>query len=144
MRSPSLAVATFLVVAAAAMADDLESVSRLDREISVATWTADPVWFQENLADDYVLVTPTGAVKTKRDVIRELSTPGMRMEPFEPFEVQVRVYGETAVVVGRMRQRFILGGIRYANDLRYTDVYVKRKGKWQVVSAHTSAVAMKR
>jgi hypothetical protein len=77
-------------------------------------------------------------------VIRELSAPGMRVEPFEPFDVQVRLYGDTAVVTGRMRQRFVLGGIRYANDVRYTDVYVKRKGKWQIVSAHASTVAMKR
>lgn len=140
----SLTLLLMLAVAAAALADDPESVARLDREISVATWTADPVWFEENLADDYVLVTPTGAVKGKREVIRELATPGMKMEPFEPTEVQIRMYGDTAVVTGRMRQRFVLGGIRYANDLRYTDVYVKRKGRWLLVSAHASAVAVKR
>lgn len=143
MKSLTLAAAA-LFLATAAYADDLESVTRLDREISVATWTADAVWFEENLADEYVLVTPTGATKTKRDVIRELATPGMKMEPFEPFDVQVRMYGDAAVVTGRMRQRFVLGGIRYANDLRYTDVYVKRKGRWQLVSAHASTVALKR
>lgn len=133
-----------LLAATAALADDAESVRRLDKEISVATWTADAVWFEENLADDYVLITPTGMVRTKRDVIRELATPGMKMEPFEPTDVQVRMYGDTAVVTGRMRQRFVLGGIRYANDLRYTDVYVKRKGRWVLVSAHASTVALKR
>lgn len=147
MRSPlhaALLPAALLLAAGTLAAADAESVRRLDKEISVATWTGDPVWFEENLADDYVLVTPTGAMKSKRDVIRELATPGMRMEPFDPFEVQVRMFGETAVVTGRMRQRFILGGIRYANDLRYTDVYVKRKGRWVIVSAHASTVAVKR
>lgn len=142
MKPISLVAA--VLFAAAALADDRESVLLLDKEISVATWTADPVWFEENLADDYVLITPTGTVKSKRDVIRELSTPGMRMEPFDPTEVQVRMYGDTAVVTGRMRQRFVLGGIRYANDVRYTDVYVKRKARWVVVSAHVSTVATKR
>ena len=52
--------------------------------------------------------------------------------------MQVRVYGDTAVVTGRMLQRFTLGGIRYANDLRYTDVYVKRKGRWLLASGHAS------
>lgn len=141
---PHTIAGALLFVAAAALADDPEAVLRLDKEISVATWTADPVWFEENLADDYLLITPTGATKTKRDVIRELHTPGMRMEPFDPTEVQVRMYGDTAVVTGRMQQRFVLGGIRYANDVRYTDVYVKRKGKWLLVSAHASTVAMKR
>ena len=144
MKALTLAVAAAVLLAAAASADDLESVTRLDRDISVATWTADSVWFEENLADEYVLITPTGAIKSKRDVIRELATPGMKMEPFEPFDVQVRMYGDTAVVTGRMRQRFVLGGIRYANDLRYTDVYVKRKTRWVLVSAHASTVAGRR
>jgi hypothetical protein len=142
MRSFILCAA--LAAAAGALGDDAQSIRRLDKEISVATWTADPVWFEENLSDDYVLVTPTGSVKTKREVIRELSTPGMRMEPFDPFDVQVRLFGDIAVVTGRMRQRFILGGIRYANDLRYTDVWVKRKARWSLVSAHASTVATKR
>jgi hypothetical protein len=144
MRLRTLAAAVLVLAATPAQGDDLESVTRMDKEISVATWTGDPIWFRENLSDDYTLVTPTGAVKTKEDVIRELSAPGMRMEPFEPFDVQVRLYGDAAIVIGRMRQRFVLGGIRYANDVRYTDVYLKRKGKWQLVSGHASTMAIKR
>jgi hypothetical protein len=141
----SIAFAAVLcLLAAAVRADDLESVRRLDKEISVATWTADPVWFQENLAEDYVLISPAGAMKSKREVIRELAIPGMKMEPYEPLDVQVRMYSDTAVVTGRMQQRFTLGGIRYANDLRYTDVWVKRKGRWQLASAHISSIAVKR
>ena len=130
--------------AGAAHADHLEEIQRLDREISVATWAGDAVWFEENLADEYVLITPSGATRTKRDVIRELSITGLKMEPFEPTEVQVRLYGDAAVVTGRMLQRFTFGGARYANDLRYTDVYVRRKSRWLLVSAHTSNVAVRR
>lgn len=133
-----------LLCASSVAADDGEELRRLDKEISVATWTGDTVWFEENLADDYMLITPNGATKNKRDVIRELVTPGLKMEPYEPSGVQVRLYADAAVVTGRMLQRFVLGGIRYANDLRYTDVYVKRKGKWMLVTAHVSAVAVRR
>jgi len=141
-RAPILALALF--VAFAAVADDGEEVRRLDREIGVATWTGDSVWFEENLSEDYVLITPNGGTKNKRDVIRELATPGIKMDPYQPTEVQVRMYNDAAVVTGRMLQRSTLGGIRYANDLRYTDVYVKRKGKWTLVTAHVAAVAVRR
>ncbi len=139
-----LFVAALVLVSHAAFADDLEDVRRLDGEIAVATWTGDAPWFEKNLADDYILITPNGSLRTKADVIRELATTGMKMEQYEPREVEIRLYGDAAVVTGRMLQRFTLGGIRYANDLRYTDVYVKRKGKWQLVSAHTSSVASRR
>jgi hypothetical protein len=139
-----LIVLAVTMLAGSAHADALEDVRRLDREISVATWSGDAVWFEENLAEDYVLITPGGSVRTKLDVIRELATPGLKMEPYEPRDVNVRLYGDAAVVTGRMHQRFTLGGIRYANEIRYTDVYVKRKSKWLLVSGHTSIVSPRR
>lgn len=125
-------------------ADDVEELRRLDKELSVATWTGDPLWFRQNLSDDYVLITPNGTVRNKADVVSELATPGMKMDPFDAIEVQIRVYGDTAVINGRMLQRFTLGRVRYANDLRYTDVYVKKRGRWWLVSGHASNVAVRR
>ena len=125
-------------------ADDVEELRRLDKELSVATWTGDPLWFRQNLSDDYVLITPAGTVRSKADVVSELATPGMKMDPFDAIEVQIRVYGDTAVINGRMLQRFTLGRVHYANDLRYTDVYVKKRGRWWLVSGHASNVAVRR
>jgi len=139
MRSRIL-LAALLLVASVARADALEDILRLNREISVATWTGDAVWFEENLADDYVLVTPDGEELTKREVIRGLVRPGLKMEPYETTEVQVRIYADAAIVTGRMQQTFSLGRARYKNDLRYTHVYVKRKGRWVMATAHTSVV----
>jgi hypothetical protein len=83
-------------------------------------------------------------MRTKRDVIRELATPGLKMEPYEPQDVNVRLYGDTAVVTGRVIQRFTLGGVHYSKDVRYTNVYVKRKSRWVLVSGHTSVVTPRR
>jgi hypothetical protein len=142
-RFPLYAVMVMLA-AFALQADDAGEVRRMDSELAVATWTADALWFDRNLSDDYSLTTPTGSTRTKRDVINELATPGLKMDPFDPMEVEVRLYGDAAVVTGRMLQRFLLGRVRYANDLRYTDVYVRRKGTWVLVSGHTSNVAVRK
>ena len=148
MTVRSLLAIVLLAFTVAVMAeeagDPTEELLRLDKELSVATWTGDAVWFAENLSDDYVLVTPAGTVRTKRDVISELATPGMRMDPFDPIEVQVRVHGDSAIINGRMLQSFTLGRVRYTNDLRYTDVYVKKKGRWLLASGHASNVAARR
>lgn len=140
----SLIVLAVAVLAGPAYADALDEVRRLDSEITVATWSGDADWFEENLTDDYMLITPGGTIRTKRDVIRELATPGLRMEPYEAREVNIRLYGDAAVVTGRMLQRFAIGGTRYANDLRYTDIYVKRKGRWVLASGHTSIISPRR
>lgn len=136
----SLVAFVLVVTAFAAYADSAADVRRLDHEISVATWAGDAVWFEENLADDYLQITPGGAARTKREVIRELAMPGLKMEPYDPLDVLVRVYGDTAIVTGRSIQNFTLGGTRYTNDRRYTNVFVRRKSKWLLVSGHASAV----
>jgi hypothetical protein len=141
MRPGSLFLAAALLAVTLPLhADDVEELRRLDKELSVATWTSDPDWFRQNLSDDYVLITPNGTPRSKADVVSELATPGLKMEPFDSVEVQIRIYGDCGVVNGHMLQRFTLGRTRYASDLRYTDVYVKKRGRWWLVSGHSSNV----
>jgi hypothetical protein len=137
-------LAAALAIAFTLQADEVEQLRRLNKELSVATWTGDALWFEKNLDDDYVLITSKGTMYTKADVVSELATPGMKMDPFDAFELQVRIYGDSAVVNGRRLQHFTVGRARYANDLRYTDVYVKRKGRWLLVSEHVSNMAGRR
>jgi hypothetical protein len=145
MKRPWLALAVLsLSFAVSALAADEEAIRKLDHENTVATWTADRRWFDQNLADDFVLVTVNGIVKTKDDVVRDLVTPDFSMEPYEPTELQVRVYGDTAIVTGRVFQRFTRRGARYEVDARYTDVYARRKGRWVLVTAHASPVMTSR
>ena len=141
MSSRSLLLLAIALVSTVAYADDLEEVRRLDREISVATWAGDAVWFEENLADEYVLITTAGTTRNKREVIRDLATPGLRIEPYEPLDAQVRMYGDAAVVTGRIAQRFTISGVAQTNNIRYTNIYVKRKTRWALVSGHTSSIA---
>lgn len=132
-----------LLIAAAAGAGDVEDVRRLDNEMAVATWTRDKVWFESNLADDFVHVTATGAVRAKRELINDILGPGLEMQPYEPMDVQVRVYGDAAVVTGRVIQSYRRTRYDVQAELRYTDVYAQRKGRWTLVSSHVSTISMK-
>ena len=135
-----LAALILVMLTCGALGDTADTVRKLDLEIAVATWTGDTVWFEEHLADEYVMITPTGAARNKREIIRELALPTLKIDPYDPLEVQVRVYGDSAVVTGRIIQRFSLRGLRYTNDRRYTNVYVRRKSRWVLVSGHASTV----
>lgn len=141
-RLPVLALV--LAFATIAHASDEEAILKLNHDNTVATWTGDARWFEENLADDFVIVTANGKVKTKREVVDELPGPTFSMAPYEPSEVQVRIYGDTAIVTGRVYQRFTRGGVQYSIDARYTDVYARRRGRWMLVTAHASPVMKKR
>ena len=49
------------------------------------------------------------------------------------------VYGNTAVVVSRYRQTAKLGNRDASGELRITDVWVRRDGRWQIVRRHATS-----
>jgi hypothetical protein len=49
-----------------------------------------------------------------------------------------RVYGDTVVLIGIVVSEWKQGDKPMTDRSRYTDTYVKRNGKWQVVASHLS------
>ena len=50
----------------------------------------------------------------------------------------MRGYDNSAVVEGRLRREQSFSGRVEVNDWRFTRIYVRRNGRWQVVSYHAS------
>jgi ketosteroid isomerase-like protein len=66
----------------------------------------------------------------------------LRYDEYRTDSVRVRVFGDAAVVTGLIARR---GRSQGAGDLsgrcRSTRVYIRRAGRWQLVSAHETRVA---
>lgn len=134
----------FLFLALPCFADDLADLRRLDRELVVATYTKDASWFAKHMSDDYVLVTSTGKLKPRDVLVKELATSGLEFQPYEPTEVNVRLFGDSAVITGRIVQKYTYGGDRVEADLRYTDVWVRSAAGWKNVAGQASAISIKK
>ena len=55
-------------------------------------------------------------------------------------EMKVRVYGDTAVVTGQSTVKGMFKTQDISGKYRWTDVFVKRDGKWQIVNAQLTPV----
>ncbi|HST24003.1 MAG TPA: DUF4440 domain-containing protein [Blastocatellia bacterium] len=98
-------------------------------------------------ADDFMITFPDSSVRTKADEIANLKKPAPEGQPpiFMTADTKVRVYGDTAVLTGKVIQKGTYAeGPRKGQDFniqsRYTDVYVKRNGRWQVVASHLTGL----
>ena len=49
-------------------------------------------------------------------------------------DMKVRVYGDTAVVMGKSTAKGSIGGRELKGPVMFTRVYVKKNGKWQSVA----------
>jgi hypothetical protein len=137
---PFIAVTAF----AANFGGDEQALRKLDRDQAIATYMRDITWFRHHLSDDYKLITASGVMKTKAQLMAELAKADFKMAPYEPSEVTIRLYEDTAVVSGRILQKYTEGDERVTADLRYSDVWIKTPDGWIDVSGQASPISIKR
>jgi ketosteroid isomerase-like protein len=95
---------------------------------------ADFTALENLLAPDMTYSHSNGWTQTKPEFIGSLRSHELEYQEIKPEALKVRVYGSTAVVTGRAHVKAISKGQEVSIELRFLDVYVKRKGKWQMVA----------
>src|SRR2546430_16986931 len=81
-------------------------------------------------SDDYTFITLRGELRTKADILKGFSSGSFKYESRQISDLNVRVYGDTAVVTGRSVQKGVENGKDYSGAYWFTRVYVKQKGRW--------------
>lgn len=58
-------------------------------------------------------------------------------------EIEVRQYGDAAIATGRSIIHGTRDGVPFVYHFRWTDMYVRRDGKWQAVSGQLTPLSPK-
>ena len=116
-------------------------IKRLDQERIQAQISADGPALDRLYATDFLGVGPSGTVRTKAQVIADFTSGELKFQTITTDEVQVRVYGDAAVETGRSTMVGRDKGKGVPRDTRFTRVWVKRVGRWQLVANHYSTVS---
>lgn len=95
------------------------------------------------VADDFVITFPDGSQQTRAQILKMIGRPVVpeRLQKFRTEDVKTRVYGDTVILSGRVITETTRDGKLMTEQQSYTDAYVRRDGKWQVVASHLSNVA---
>jgi len=91
-----------------------------------------------NVAPDFTQIESGGAVIGRDEFIKDLLDPTLRIDPYKVEDFGIRVYGDTALLTGRIRMTGVSEGKPFVSHFRYIDIYVKREGAWKVVSIQTT------
>jgi ketosteroid isomerase-like protein len=87
------------------------------------------------IAEDWAATDDKGKVLNRDAYISQTTSNTDVSESNENFDMQVRVYGDTAVVTGGSKEKGTRGGTPYTDTYRWTDVFVKRGGSWLAVAS---------
>ena len=89
---------------------------------------------EEILSDDLTYTHASGAHESKTQFLTHLKSSQVKYQSFSPEDMLVRVYGTTGVVTGGAYVEVLVRGERNSFRLRFTDVYVKKDDRWQMVA----------
>lgn len=110
-------------------------VARFETERFAAQQKADTSALDRLLAPDLSYAHSSGKLDTKASFIDSIRTAAIHYAVIEaPEDQSIRVYDSTAVVTGHCRLTVGPPGQEQRIHLRYTDVWVKRAGAWQMVA----------
>src|SRR3954469_24808311 len=117
----------------------VERIRKVDEERIQAQLHADAAALDRLYADDFIGVGPSGTVRTKPQVIADFTSGTVKFESTTTDELQVRVYGNTAVETGLSTMKGEDKGKTVHQDTRFTRVWVKQQGRWLLVANHYSS-----
>jgi ketosteroid isomerase-like protein/quercetin dioxygenase-like cupin family protein len=117
------------------------SILQMEREWAAALVAADIGKIDNIVADDWVLTDPMGQRVSRKDANEELRSGALKFDSTTHSDLKVSVYGDTAVVSGRSKDKGTYKGMDIGGDYAFTDVFVKRDGRWRAVSTHVTRVA---
>jgi ketosteroid isomerase-like protein len=120
---------------------DTEELMRLERVWNQAHEKGDAKPLEQLWADDIEIAVPKMAVMTKSEALQFFRSGRMKFDHYETSAIKVRVYGDAAVVTGRVERTRSLLGVTTMDDWRFTKVYARQSGRWRVVAFHASDAA---
>ena len=88
------------------------------------------------LAPEWSVIHITGAEITKAEAVQTCKAAATRIDSLSSDNLVVRAFGDAAVVTGRTTAS--AGG--QTVTLRFTDVFVRRNGRWQAVASQATRI----
>ena len=117
-----------------------QAILAMDDARIAAAKNSDAAALDSIYADDFQLITHNGLVRGKREQVDDYKT-GARYVSFELIERKIQILDTVAVVWSRERSVILYHGSQdVGGDRRITRIWVLRDGRWQLLSAHASAV----
>jgi ketosteroid isomerase-like protein len=117
---------------------------QIERDWSQALVERDASVLMRILADDYSATGPNGKVTGKADEIEDLKSSDAVIESSTLDDLKVRIFGTTAIVTGQDTLKMAGRKGPGTRRSRFTDVFVSRGGRWQVVASHYSILVEER
>lgn len=119
-----------------------QALIKLEREWNEAYKNLDKEVLERVMADDFVFIDEGSNVNPKAPYIAS-TLKNVKVESYNLEEMKVRIYGDTGIVTAVWTGKLTVNGKDVSGSFRYTDVFVKRRGRWVCITSQETRIPKK-
>lgn len=113
--------------------DAKQVVRQLEQKRFAAMIARDTTTLESLLSDDLTYAHSNGQLESKPHFLETIASGGIEYFVITPRETTTRVYDRMVVVNGLADVQVKVAGVPQSLTLRYTDAWVNRDGRWQMI-----------
>jgi ketosteroid isomerase-like protein len=121
--------------------DQTKELREVVEDWAAAEQRGDAASLEGALAEDFIGIGPRGFMLTKDQWLERHESGKLRYRSLGLDEVQVRLYGDAAVVTGRQSAEGKYEDFDLRDQFRATLVFVKQRERWMLAGLHLSPIA---
>lgn len=118
----------------------VDEIKALEEARNEALLHSDVAVLDRMTSDDYTFITLRGELRTKSDILKGFASGSFKYQSRQIFDLNVRVYGDTAVVTGRSIQKGMENSKDYSGSYWFTRVYIKQNGHWISIALQATLI----
>jgi len=113
------------------IAKDIKDIAKAENQLTEAHLNLDIKTIERLLHPDYIIIQPGGVVETKAEVLNSYHTGKRHWDTAQVDELDIRLYGDTAIVVGRWQASGQHDAVQFDYSARLLSIWVRLDGSWQ-------------
>jgi hypothetical protein len=118
----------------------IQEITALELRRAEAVVHRDTGLLDQITSDNSVRILPTGLLETKQDLLMQLKSGSVTYSSIDVDQLDVKIYGDTAVVTGRSVFQGQRAGKPFTGKCRFSRVWIKRTGRWQEIMFQLTAI----
>jgi len=122
-----------------ASGEDEQALYQIERDWANAMVKSDAAAMERFIAKEWTL-NADGQVVSRAQAFAEVKAGAYKLESMELSELSPHVFSDVALVTGTMTMKGKYKGSDIPGPIRGTDFFVKRDGRWQVVSTQNITI----
>jgi ketosteroid isomerase-like protein len=135
----TLTLALWLAAGQAADPAVTRAIEQIEQQFATTWQKGDCEGWSAMLAPEWSVIHITANIVTKEQAVAMCRDPQLELASLSTDDLSIRSYGDTAIATGRTTAT-TGGEPSQTVRLRFTDVFVRRDGKWLVVASQATRI----